>query len=387
MAATGSKDRDNGGQYKHRGGNERLCVCGHPLGAHAAAKVDGERPCFWGDDHPEQCNCVVFKPARGMSMDGEFTLLSSDTNGHTIVARRDIVEVLAGVDAGERGRVVGEDGQYVVVELKDGTHLRCSGHNVEIVRMEQTFALRVGDKVQTDHGPGKVIQVAEGGGGSIPGMPYRPAGDVKIQLTDGRTDWVSPRDVSKMDQTMADSVHVTTRDEETTMAYKPPAFKYKVGDKIRYNDDGPQTGRVENCGEDSRGIIYSVSRDGGGSFYVREPQITGKMSANLMSSSASCPYCSKTVSMSRGALGDHRVPGGVCDGSGKSVARVEMGRAVLSTTSMGSASGLPDAYLDAKGWFYCPSCAGRGQQPLKPIMDNKRNQECDACGKPAHSSG
>lgn len=46
--------------------------------------------------------------------------------------------------------------------------------------------------------------------------------------------------------------------------------------------------------------------------------------------SAACPYCSKSVALFDRKLGDHRVPGGVCDGSRREVARVEMGRAVLA---------------------------------------------------------
>lgn len=59
----------------------------------------------------------------------------------------------------------------------------------------------------------------------------------------------------------------------------------------------------------------------------------------LMASSASCPYCTKTVAMSRATLGFHRVHGGACDGSGRAVARLDRGRAVLSTTPSASAHG------------------------------------------------
>ena len=67
-------------------------------------------------------------------------------------------------------------------------------------------------------------------------------------------------------------------------------------------------------------------------------------SAVAMATSAKCPYCVKTVSMSRGSLGHHRAPGGTCDGSGKAVERVEFGRAVLMASQAGS----------SKNWNFSP---------------------------------
>jgi len=52
------------GQFKHS--VDRLCVCGHPLSIHSAAKVANERPCFSGD-FGEPCECENFKPARRRS--------------------------------------------------------------------------------------------------------------------------------------------------------------------------------------------------------------------------------------------------------------------------------------------------------------------------------
>ena len=49
-------------------------------------------------------------------------------------------------------------------------------------------------------------------------------------------------------------------------------------------------------------------------------------------SSAVCPYCGKHIAMESRVLGNHRVPGGVCDGAGRTVSRVEMGRAVLRSS-------------------------------------------------------
>lgn len=58
-----SRDRRNG-RYAHRDMN-CLCKCGHRLGVHSAETSDGERPCFHGDDHPEEfCDCVRFVPAK-----------------------------------------------------------------------------------------------------------------------------------------------------------------------------------------------------------------------------------------------------------------------------------------------------------------------------------
>lgn len=51
------------GQYSFEGNWDRLCVCGHRLGAHA-----GEPPhdCFSGqmDDGGEYCDCPKFRPSR-----------------------------------------------------------------------------------------------------------------------------------------------------------------------------------------------------------------------------------------------------------------------------------------------------------------------------------
>lgn len=53
--------RDNTGRYKHTGGWERLCTCGHDLGVHSAEKVDGKRPCFSADFTGVDCACECFK--------------------------------------------------------------------------------------------------------------------------------------------------------------------------------------------------------------------------------------------------------------------------------------------------------------------------------------
>jgi len=54
-----SDERDDRGQYKHHGGWDRLCVCGHRLGEHTAEKARGERPCL---AYP--CECQLFRPQR-----------------------------------------------------------------------------------------------------------------------------------------------------------------------------------------------------------------------------------------------------------------------------------------------------------------------------------
>lgn len=55
------------GQFVHDGKSERLCTCGHGLGVHSAAVVDGERPCFHGDLGGEPCACARFKLTRKKS--------------------------------------------------------------------------------------------------------------------------------------------------------------------------------------------------------------------------------------------------------------------------------------------------------------------------------
>lgn len=55
------RDRKNG-QYAPS--IDRLCVCGHTLGAHTAARVGGEQPCIMGDID-EGCDCKSFKRAKG----------------------------------------------------------------------------------------------------------------------------------------------------------------------------------------------------------------------------------------------------------------------------------------------------------------------------------
>jgi predicted DNA-binding WGR domain protein len=60
-----ARERDKSGKYKHWDDWDRLCVCGHKLGVHAAEKVGNERPCFYGDEHPDEfCDCMLFKPAK-----------------------------------------------------------------------------------------------------------------------------------------------------------------------------------------------------------------------------------------------------------------------------------------------------------------------------------
>lgn len=45
---------------------------------------------------------------------------------------------------------------------------------------------------------------------------------------------------------------------------------------------------------------------------------------------AKCPYCERKTACFAQRLGDHRVPGGVCDGSGKKFSSTDIaGRAVL----------------------------------------------------------
>lgn len=59
----------NTGKYTFDGDMSRLCVCGHALGLHTAARVrlDGKtlQPC--ADSHAPDCKCQCFKPAKKAS--------------------------------------------------------------------------------------------------------------------------------------------------------------------------------------------------------------------------------------------------------------------------------------------------------------------------------
>jgi hypothetical protein len=52
-------ERDSAGRFIHWDRFERLCTCGHKLGIHTAAKVNGQRDCC-----EPNCPCLVFKPSR-----------------------------------------------------------------------------------------------------------------------------------------------------------------------------------------------------------------------------------------------------------------------------------------------------------------------------------
>lgn len=77
----------------------------------------------------------------------------------------------------------------------------------------------------------------------------------------------------------------------------------------------------------------------------------GEMS--LYATSAKCPYCTKTVAMSGATLDHHRALSGTCPGAGRSVARVEMGRAVLMARPKTETCPFCEAWfpIDASGKF------------------------------------
>ncbi len=61
--------RDHKGQFDFSTDWERMCVCGHKLGAHAAENETGKRPCFNEDTYMEgttgeACSCEHFKLSR-----------------------------------------------------------------------------------------------------------------------------------------------------------------------------------------------------------------------------------------------------------------------------------------------------------------------------------
>lgn len=93
--------------------------------------------------------------------------------------------------------------------------------------------------------------------------------------------------------------------------------------------------RVEILASGERGRVRDV--DGNYVVVVEESGYATRLAARdvrsfeavLMADTAACPYCSKSVALFSRRLGVHRVPGGICDGSGRVVARVEMGRAIF----------------------------------------------------------
>jgi ribosomal protein L24 len=67
-----------------------------------------------------------------------------------------------------------------------------------------------------------------------------------------------------------------------------------------------------------------------------DPSGDEAMAYSVMSAStATCPYCVRSVAMERGSLGSHRAHGGVCDGAGRRVATLDRsGRATLMAISV-----------------------------------------------------
>lgn len=54
-----ARDRGNGQYVTYL---ERVCVCGHSLGDHTAARVNGEQPCI--EHECDGCMCRSFKAAK-----------------------------------------------------------------------------------------------------------------------------------------------------------------------------------------------------------------------------------------------------------------------------------------------------------------------------------
>lgn len=143
-----------------------------------------------------------------------------------------------------------------------------------------------------------------------------------------------------------DAVHVPER-EEQTMA--------KVGDRIRCPQCGstvlvesrngaprlgyhtsPKTGltcdAVDSDATKMDLTEVEIAPDGGVEVCVDPSgdEAAAAQYAVMSATSALCPYCSRSVSMSRGSLGEHRAHGGVCDGAGRRVSSFDAyGRAVL----------------------------------------------------------
>jgi len=59
----GKRAREDGtGLFIHTA--EAMCVCGHSVGLHTAAKVQGKRECLAGDFDHGICDCVSFRKRR-----------------------------------------------------------------------------------------------------------------------------------------------------------------------------------------------------------------------------------------------------------------------------------------------------------------------------------
>lgn len=69
-----TQDRDTTGRYGFDGKMERVCVCGHRLGLHAAPNAARTRPCFNEDTglggSGEACSCLNFRLTRKKGGDG-----------------------------------------------------------------------------------------------------------------------------------------------------------------------------------------------------------------------------------------------------------------------------------------------------------------------------
>lgn len=153
-----------------------------------------------------------------------------------------------------------------------------------------------------------------------------------------------------------DSVHVDSREETAMATEKTGKCPVCHGTGIPLDADGTlkvhpygnhddRSGRATACKGNGLQPMSAmdlteveVAPDGGVCVEVDpsgDEAAAGTMS--MFASSATCPYCSRATSLTAfGALGDHRVAGGVCDGSGRGVASLDAsGRAVLMALSRG----------------------------------------------------
>ena len=196
---------------------------------------------------------------------------AEDANGRDL-KRGARVEILS---SGERGRVRDVDGNYVVVEEDGGHATRLAARDVRAFEVSTMAAVKeVGGEVLVQHGPADKSSVED---------KLRRAG-------------ISWRDQArgKVVDASADAVRAAlgslVMHDLTEVCVEP---------------DGAVEVCVDPSGDEARAGALNYER------------------------SAACPYCSKSVALFGRKLGDHRVHGGICDGAGRAVARVEMGRAVL----------------------------------------------------------
>lgn len=187
--------------------------------------------------------------------------------------------------------------------------------------------LRHGDRVRTAYGDEGVVDDVSGS-------------DIGVDLDLGQYIDVPARELTKMSVTMATDID---------------GREIHRGDKIRVVTSGA-TGEVLSVNPSQ--VNYYRETPGNDNDHTSQPSCHPKKckvigyevhSALSYETSATCPYCSKTVSMSRGVLGDHRDASGGCLGANRAVARFDTrGRAVFALSDFPSS-------IDKGGHYWKPT--------------------------------